>query len=141
VSRYAQWLAFIQGVIAYCKTEKRATMKQVNIKIIPNEVTEVTITFTEEVFKIEGIDGFYNTLKSWCKRRDISFTAHGNFKKPFIDFVLAVTDDAIPYSFKDRFCIQYIGDRVNAIASIALTEDTLIYCEEKVDQGSKHYGY
>jgi len=133
VSRYAQWLGFLQGIIAYVKTEKRAMMSQVNIEIVPNKVTVVTIKFSRTVFEMDGINDFYNTLKSWCKRRDISFIAHGNFKKPFIDFVLAVVDDGIPDSFTDNFCIKYRGDGVTAIASIALEADKLIYCTRILD--------
>jgi hypothetical protein len=107
VPRYSQWLALLLGIIEYVraeKTDKDLTLK-CKIEYTKNKLTSVTLDFDNEVFDKEKMKPFHQEVYKWFGKSDISYSAHGNFKKPFIDFLLVASGSVKLRD--DSFCIKH----------------------------------
>ncbi len=123
VPRYAHWLAFIQGVVAYAASDKNAQIEQVLVSMSEEEeekTLKITIKFKEKIFT-ENLQETFDKMKE-CAGKSDELRYLGNFQRPFIEFAMRTTGENHT-SEKNTYTIEHDGNKTQ----ITLDGDSFCY--------------
>jgi hypothetical protein len=139
VPRYSQWLNFLFGVLAYGKPWQ--TIRENEVILVPKasitrnaKKLSITIDFNKgqkNIFNDKEIKKVYKDLKKWFGKHDISFIAMGNFKKPFMDFILMAEGKVLKSDDSFKFSHTNTTNMRNYITTVQASGCVFSYsCEE-----------